>query len=367
MQPLIKWPGGKTTEFTFIKNLIPEFKRYIEPFFGGGAVFFQLLPKQSIVNDINTDLVAFYKYTKDQDPEFKRQLYLYSDSWKKISDYINSFGGSLSLLYDHYKQKKINNSELTNNIGELINKSDHIFEKLFTADFYIDKKNLNRQITVNLVSKLKRMGKLEEKHGILPVTDIENNLETAFRSGFYMHFRDLMNNNTLKDQKKTANYYFVREFCYGSMFRFNKRGGFNIPYGGIAYNHKNIFSKVASIFSESTKQAFKNTRILNSDFESIFQQNDLSNSDFIFLDPPYDTNFSDYEKNIFDKSDQIRLANCLYKTKAKFLLIIKKTPFIHKLYKDQPNIKIESFEKKYLYNVRGRNERQVEHLIIYNY
>ena len=45
MDTLIKWPGGKTREFNNIKDLIPPFERYVEPFFGGGAIFFQLKPK----------------------------------------------------------------------------------------------------------------------------------------------------------------------------------------------------------------------------------------------------------------------------------------------------------------------------------
>ncbi|MFC1802327.1 DNA adenine methylase, partial [Patescibacteria group bacterium] len=93
----------------------------------------------------------------------------------------------------------------------------------------------------------------------------------------------------------------------------------------------------------------------------------FSKKDFIFLDPPYDTNFSDYDKNSFDKKDQERLAKCLYKTKANFILIIKKTPFIYDLYNNKKAIKIDSFEKTYLYNVKGRNDRDVEHLIIYNF
>ena len=52
MQTLIKWPGGKTKEFIYIKDLIPSFERYIEPFFGGGGIFFQLEPKNAIINDI---------------------------------------------------------------------------------------------------------------------------------------------------------------------------------------------------------------------------------------------------------------------------------------------------------------------------
>ena len=66
------------------------------------------------------------------------------------------------------------------------------------------------------------------------------------------------------------------------------------------------------------------------------------------------------------KKDQERLAHCLCKTHAKFILIIKRTPFIYGLYSNKKNIKITMFEKTYLYNVKGRNERDAEHLIIYN-
>ena len=37
IKTLIKWPGGKAHEIKYIENLIPEYDRYIEPFFGGGC------------------------------------------------------------------------------------------------------------------------------------------------------------------------------------------------------------------------------------------------------------------------------------------------------------------------------------------
>jgi DNA adenine methylase len=151
------------------------------------------------------------------------------------------------------------------------------------------------------------------------------------------------------------------------MFRFNSKGNFNIPYGGIAYNSKDFRKKVDSIFSLNVKKTFSRTVIENSDFEKIFTKYSLSPNDFIFLDPPYDTDFSDYEGRAFDKADQERLAQCLYKTKANFILVIKNTPFISQLYKNKKNIRIKSFEKTYLYNMKGRNDRDVEHLIIYNF
>jgi DNA adenine methylase len=87
----------------------------------------------------------------------------------------------------------------------------------------------------------------------------------------------------------------------------------------------------------------------------------------MFLDPPYDTDFSAYENAEFGQNDQARLASLLAGTKAKFMLVIKNTPFIYSLYADKPGMRMAAFDKKYLYNVRGRNDREVEHLIVYNY
>ena len=86
----------------------------------------------------------------------------------------------------------------------------------------------------------------------------------------------------------------------------------------------------------------------------------------MFLDPPYDTEFSTYAGNEFGKKDQIRLRDYLKNTKAKFMLIIKNTDFIYNLY-NQDGFFIKSFDKKYLVSIKNRNDKDVEHLIITNY
>ncbi|MCZ2129170.1 MAG: Dam family site-specific DNA-(adenine-N6)-methyltransferase [Bacteroidia bacterium] len=65
MKPLVKYRGGKSKEIPHLEKHIPKFSgRYIEPFFGGGAMFFYLEPKRAIINDINAKLMAFYKGVK---------------------------------------------------------------------------------------------------------------------------------------------------------------------------------------------------------------------------------------------------------------------------------------------------------------
>ena len=66
MQTLIKWPGGKTQEFPYIKDLIPTFDRYVEPFFGGGAVFFQLKPKKRLSMMFVANSLIFIAYSKQK-------------------------------------------------------------------------------------------------------------------------------------------------------------------------------------------------------------------------------------------------------------------------------------------------------------
>ena len=75
MKPMLKYRGGKSKELEEIKKFIPEYSgRYIEPFFGGGALFFDLEPNDAIINDINEPLMAFYMGVKNDFETVKNQL-----------------------------------------------------------------------------------------------------------------------------------------------------------------------------------------------------------------------------------------------------------------------------------------------------
>lgn len=75
MKPMIKYRGGKSKEIPNIMWHIPRFTgRYIEPFFGGGALFFYLEPRQAIINDINTKLMKFYRGVRDDYSNLRREL-----------------------------------------------------------------------------------------------------------------------------------------------------------------------------------------------------------------------------------------------------------------------------------------------------
>jgi len=65
MKPIIKWSGGKSQEIKFFKHKIPKtYDRYIEPFIGGGGLFFNLEKNNSVINDVNFEF--FTKFKKRQ-------------------------------------------------------------------------------------------------------------------------------------------------------------------------------------------------------------------------------------------------------------------------------------------------------------
>ena len=75
MKPLIKYRGGKSKEIPNIIKHIPQFSgRYIEPFFGGGALFFYLEPQKTIINDINSKLMTFYAGVRDNFDALRNEL-----------------------------------------------------------------------------------------------------------------------------------------------------------------------------------------------------------------------------------------------------------------------------------------------------
>ncbi len=84
MKPFVKWAGGKRQILSRINEYVqdsigdnPDYT-YIEPFLGGGAVFFSLRPKKAIINDLNEDLINAYKIIK-------------SDNYLKLIDKLKEF------------------------------------------------------------------------------------------------------------------------------------------------------------------------------------------------------------------------------------------------------------------------------------
>ena len=369
LKPLIKWPGGKTNELDRFLSLIPSYDRYIEPFVGGGALYFYLNPPKALINDTSRDLMDFYRLVKEQDPEFKRILNLYGSSFERLKEQCAVRYQDILALYRLYEEAQkqeldIRRLGLNEGLVRRIGEDPEIMTDLVTdGDEFLEQL---RRMTEDKILRTIQNGK--EK----PLTDrdLKNNLMTGFTSGFYMYFRNVFNEIAAGELAVTlpyriANFYFIREYCYGAMFRYNHKGEFNIPYGGISYNGKDFGAKIRTIFGEDVARLLGRTEIYCEDFESFLDKLTLTERDFLFLDPPYDTDFSEYERKDFDKNDQKRLADFLKRTRARFLLVLKNTGFIYGLY-ENCGFRILSFDNRYLYNMRSRNDRSAQHLLITN-
>lgn len=363
LSPVVKWAGGKEQELKYILPNVPDsFVRFIEPFVGGGAVYFSMKNKNMLINDKSVELTSLYNNIKYKNESFVSNLQALQNAWVSLENILDNNIEFFNTVYLKYKLNKIDKDKLIVNIERFINNNKTEFKSLLNSNLLKNYDIFEKELLRNVSAKLIRMKDLEGKKGNLPEKDIYDNFECGLKGSFYMFIRALYNK-----YDNSEYFYFIREYCYSSMFRYNSNGEFNVPYGGISYNRKNFQRKIDYIKSKELQTHFVNTDIYNLDFEEFLNKIKLTKNDFIFLDPPYDTDFSSYVNNTFDKQDQERLADYLInKCPAKFMLVIKNTDFISNLY-DKKGLYITSFDKTYMVSFKGRNNRDCEHLLITNY
>lgn len=87
--PFVKWAGGKRQLLPQIKERMPKkYNRYYEPFVGGGAVTFGLLPTNAVINDINRPLVNTYKQIRQAPQDFLGEVNTIDEAmWEDGKEY----------------------------------------------------------------------------------------------------------------------------------------------------------------------------------------------------------------------------------------------------------------------------------------
>jgi DNA adenine methylase len=222
----------------------------------------------------------------------------------------------------------------------------------------------------DLPTKLARMRRVQEAVGErLSTVDLLANVEGAFRAAFYMAIRARYNDARRSgrwDAARTADFLFLREYAYAAMFRFNARDEFNVPYGGVTYNRKSLADKIALMFSPAMVARVRATEWRNHDFEPFLAEAAPGDDDFVFVDPPYDSEFSAYDNQPFDWQDQRRLRDVLESLPSRVMVVIKDTPMIRELYGSGRWTVAES-AKTYMWTIKSRNNRSATHLVITNY
>lgn len=367
---LLKWAGGKEQELKYILPHIPPFRQYYEPFVGGGAVFFSVQAEKKYINDMSPELIHLYCMVAENNSAFFHALSCLLQSWQSIGEFAHPHANGFIAMYRAYSSDQHSESEMKDMLAVFVERHRDTLRGIAEISFALASDRFVQEVTSNLQRKTARMKALERKKGTLPEADILANIECALKSAFYMYLRHLYNATAIyaiAPADASAIFFFVRENAYASMFRYNRQGQFNVPYGGISYNRKDVARKIAALQSPALRQHLAHTVIENMDFAAFLQKHAPTADDFIFLDPPYDSEFSTYARNEFSKHDQQRLAHyLLHCCPAKFLLVIKNTALIRSLY-DNSALHIQTFDKTYLVSFQDRNNRVAEHLLITNY
>lgn len=380
LSPLLKYPGGKTKELKYIMPALPRtIKNYYEPFIGGGAVYFSVASdnlqdvKHYFINDRSDELILLYRSVAAMDLSFQEAVKRIDDTWIGSGKYAVAVIDELVSLFE----MGISDADTAKErVTEWVNKHKAEMNDAFAPDFegaavFFD------DLSKSMVRKITFLRKQVADGTVISRDDFEGIIVTAFKSSVYVYYRDLFNRTNdleFSDGRKAALYLFIRQYAYSSMFRYSKTGKFNVPYGGMSYNNNTLSSRFEYFKNPDLNSLLNNTTIGNMDFEAFMSANEPEAGDFIFLDPPYDTDFSTYANNEFGQSEQERLANYLINdTVANWMLVIKNTDLISALYpEDTPTnngqkIYLNAFDKSYLVNFKNRNDKDVEHLLITNY
>lgn len=125
------------------------------------------------------------------------------------------------------------------------------------------------------------------------------------RKEFFLKQRDLFNSKSLNKIENTTLFFFLNRTCFNGLYRVNKAGKFNVPFG--KYITPTICDK-ATIYADS--KLLQNVEIMTGDFEQTFDK--IKENTFFYFDPPYrplsnTSSFNDYAKEDFNDDAQIRL------------------------------------------------------------
>ena len=169
-------------------------------------------------------------------------------------------------------------------------------------------------------------------------------LEKHERNNSKEYFYEVRNWDRLEDFNKRPNYekaarlMYMNKVVYNGLYRVNSSGHFNVPYG--KYKNPNILD-ITLLKNISMYLKNSDIKILSTNYLQAIKG--VQKSDFVYFDPPYDplndtSAFTSYQKDGFNKQDQIDLKKCadqLVELGAKVILSNSNTEFINELYSNQ--------------------------------
>ncbi len=272
---------------------------------------------------------------------------------KTINSYIEPFVGSGAFFFYLKNRYKIKHSYLLDNNKDLII-TYQVIQKDPTA----------------LIKKLKG---IEYRY---------LRKESADREAYYYRIRKRYNNHRKRFTfnryshtwvQRAAYLVFLNRTCFNGLFRLNRAGEFNVPYG--RYKNPTIIDKTNIL---QVNRALQNTVIECADFTRARQY--VKGKTLIYCDPPYrplniTSNFTGFTENGFSDEDQKRLANFyrqLSDKKDLYLMLSNSDPknvnpadtFFDSLYK---GFTIDRVDAKRMINCDAKKRGQIKELLIANY
>ena len=192
------------------------------------------------------------------------------------------------------------------------------------------------------------------------------------RKGFFMTIRNQYNKIIPDPIKSTTMFFFLNRTCFNGLYRVNKKGGFNVPFGKYA---KPKICDPTTIRKDS--EILQRVEILTGDFEITFSH--AQNNTLFYLDPPYrplsnTSSFNDYTKEAFNDEAQFRLKEyCDRINNAGFHFMLSNSDcrekneedgFFDILYKDYP---IERVWSSRSINSNPNKRGKLTEILVHNY
>lgn len=199
------------------------------------------------------------------------------DSWKNVT-YIEPFvGGGAMLFY--------------------MLQTHHNIKRVVINDINLDLITCYRTIRDHVETLMLYLREMQERY--FSLQDIEAKRE------MFLAVRQRYNDKNLDPVENTAKFLFLNKTCFNGLYRVNRRGVFNVPFG------KRLRPQICDELTLRADSALlQRVKILNGDFEQTLAH--AGNKTLFYFDPPYrplsDTSsFNDYTKEPFNDDSQIRL------------------------------------------------------------
>ena len=297
--PFLKWAGGKRQLLNQFEELYPQklkdgfITTYIEPFVGGGAVFFDLQKKYKfqkvLLNDINEDLILAYKVIQSNCSELLISL-------KRLEEkYINLQSIELqSIMF--YEIRNIFNKE---------------------------KKSMDYSV-----------------------------LDSAWIS-------------------HASNLIFLNKTCFNGLYRLNKSGDFNVPFG--KYKNPTICNSENLL---NVSAALQNVILTHGEYKDIEKYIDINEDTFVYIDPPYrpltnSSSFTSYSKSGFNDENQVELSvwfKKLVKKNHANVMLSNSDPdddFFYNLYENnEDKIKIKKVSASRAINSNASKRGKISEIVV---